>query len=82
LNHAAEGAEHLIFTGDGDFSYVMKDIIKKGVKVYIVSSAIKIERAQGDFISRFSKDFRILIAEEGGKIKFIDINSWKIKVKK
>ncbi len=73
--------EFLIFTGDGDFEYLIKKVIEKGVRVYIVSSNAGV-RKSGVNTKRFSTKLKKLINENKGKIDLINIDSWKFKIKK
>jgi len=82
VNNARQGVEYLIFTGDGDFEYLIRDMVGKGVKAYVVSSAKKIKIAPRYFISRFSTKLRDLVAEKKDSVFYVDINLWKIKIKK
>lgn len=82
VNYMSEGVEFLFFTGDGDFEYLVRDAVAKKVKVYIVSSAKKIKIGPRYFISRFSSKLRALIAEKRGRVFFLDINDWKMRIKK
>ena len=81
-NNAKEGVEYLLFTGDGDFEYLIRNVVEKGVKTYIVSSARKIKIAPRYFISRFSTKLRDLIAEKKDSIFYVDIALWKLNIKK
>jgi uncharacterized LabA/DUF88 family protein len=81
-NLAKDGVEFLIFSGDGDFEYVIRNAVEKGVKVYIVSSGKKIKVAPRYFISRFSTKLRDLIAEKKDVVFYVDIDLWKLKIKK
>jgi len=81
-NLAKEGLEFIIFTGDGDFEYVIKNAIEKGVKVYVVSSPKKIRITARYYISRFSTKLRDLIAEKKDSVFFVDISLWRLKIKK
>jgi uncharacterized LabA/DUF88 family protein len=81
-NLAKEGVEFLMFTGDGDFEYVIRNAVEKGVKVYVVSSAKKIKLAPRYSVSRFSTKLRELIAEKKDSVFYVDINLWKLKIKK
>ena len=81
-NLAKDGIEFLIFSGDGDFEYVIRNAVEKGVKVYIVSSGKKIKVAPRYSISRFSTKLRELIAEKKDSVFYVDINLWKLKIKK
>ncbi len=81
-NLAKEGLEFIIFTGDGDFEYVIRNAIEKKVKVYVVSSPKKIRVTARYYLSRFSTKLRDLIAEKKDSVIFLDINDWKMKIKK
>ena len=81
-NLAKDGLEFIIFTGDGDFEYVIRNAIEKGVKVYVVSSPKKIRVTPRYYISRFSTKLRDLIAEKKDSVIFLDINDWKMRIKK
>lgn len=81
-NLAKEGIEFLIFSGDGDFEYVIRNAADKGVKTYIISSAKKVRVSARHTISRFSTKLRDLIAEKKDSIFYIDINLWKLKIQK
>ena len=82
INNARKGIDYLFFTGDGDFEYLARDAVEKGVQVYIISSAKKIKTAPRYFTSRLSSKLRDLVAEKRDKVFFIDINDWKIKIEK
>ncbi|MBI2097546.1 MAG: NYN domain-containing protein [Candidatus Vogelbacteria bacterium] len=81
MEMAGPDAEFLIFTGDGDFEYLIKKVLEKGTKVYIVSSNAGIRRP-GINTKRFSTRLKDLINENKGKINLINIDSWKFKIKK
>ncbi|MEK7587197.1 MAG: NYN domain-containing protein [Patescibacteria group bacterium] len=82
VNHMVEDAEYLFFTGDGDFEYLIRDAVENKIKVYIVSSAKKIKTGPRYFISRLSSKLRNLVAEKRKSIFFIEINDWKMRIKK
>ncbi|HNU96862.1 MAG TPA: NYN domain-containing protein [Candidatus Portnoybacteria bacterium] len=77
VNNAGPNKEFMIFTGDGDFEYLIKDLTEnKNVFVYIVSN-----RSKNTITSkRFSHKLRELFKHQN--VKFIDINSWKEIIKK
>lgn len=81
-SNAQRGVEYLIFTGDGDFEYLIRKIVEEGVKVYVVSNAKKIKIAPRYFVSRFSSKLRNLIAEKRDSVFYVDINDWKMRIKK
>ena len=78
---AGPDTEFLIFTGDGDFEYLIRKVVQKGTKVYVVSSNAG-TRKPGINTKRFSTKLKELINENRGKINFINIDSWKFKIKK
>lgn len=79
LNH---GDEAMFFTGDGDFAYLIKDLLVKGITVLIVSRQKKDKN--GNF--RFSTRLKEIIKEEekqsSKKIRFIDLKTWKHIIEK
>lgn len=78
---AGENKEFLIFTGDGDFSYLIEKIIEKGVHVFIVSNT----GISKDGNKPFSTRLRLIIEREEKGLKratFIDINDWKNRIGK
>lgn len=74
--------EFYIFSGDGDFEYLIRKVIEKGATVHIVSSAKKIRISPKYFTSRFSTKLRRLINESGKPVDFINIDNLKFKIKK
>ncbi|MEK7658499.1 MAG: NYN domain-containing protein [Patescibacteria group bacterium] len=72
-----------IFTGDGDFEFLIRNVILKEVKTYIISSARKIKtRGHRYFTSRLSKKLRILAMENKDKVYIIEINNLRMKFAK
>ena len=53
MEMAGPDAEFLVFTGDGDFEYLIRKVVEKGTKVYVVSSNAG-ERKPGMNTKRFS----------------------------
>lgn len=78
---AGPDAEFLVFTGDGDFDYLIRKVVEKGTKVYIISSNAGI-RKPGINTKRLSTKLKNLINEHRKQINLIDINSWKMRIKK
>ena len=77
LENAEKDAELLIFTGDGDFEYLIRVLTeKKDAYVCIVSNGSK--NAVTD--KRFSHKLRKLFTHD--KVKFVDIDSWRNIIKK
>lgn len=81
MEYAGSNAEFYIFTGDGDFEYLIRKVVEKGVKVRIVSSNRKIKRGL-IYVKRFSKKLKDLINKNKSNVDLIDINSWKFRIKK
>lgn len=76
-----EEKEFLIFTGDGDFEFVIRKIIEKGVKVKIISHAEN-KVTKGITYSRCSKKLKNLVRENPALVDLWEINNWKFKIKK
>ncbi len=77
-----KGNEFYIFSGDGDFEFLIRNVIEKEVRVHIVSSAKKIKSGPKYFTSRFSTKLRKLIEEKGRPVDFLNIDNLKMKIKK
>lgn len=82
MDLASENNVFYIFTGDGDFEFLIKNVILKGVKIYIISSAKKIKTGGRYFTSRLSKKLRMLAVENPGKAFVVEINNLKMKLQK
>ncbi len=83
LNNKDEEVELMIMTGDGDFEALIRkmsdsDAVKK---IYVISSQKKFS-SFGITRGRFSTKLKELIEEKKDKIEFINIDSWKYKIKK
>lgn len=77
LENVELGMEILIFTGDGDFEFLIKNIVeKKKVKVWIVSNTSKNLNTS----KRFSTKLKSLLKNEN--IRLINIDSWREKIKR
>jgi uncharacterized LabA/DUF88 family protein len=75
--------EILLFTGDGDFEYVIRKALEKGVeKVSIYSYAEKYIDQDGFVVSRFSKKLRDLISELPEKVFYVSLKYIQTKIKK
>jgi len=79
---AGENAEFYIFTGDGDFEYLIKKAVEKGTIVHIVSSAKRVKSGPRYSTSRFSTKLRDLTKEKGKPVDFLNIDNLKLKIKK
>jgi uncharacterized LabA/DUF88 family protein len=82
MEYAKNGAEFYIFSGDGDFEFLIRKVIEKGVQVHIVSSAKKIKNGPNYFTSRFSTKLRKLTEEKGKPVDFLNIDNLKMKIRK
>lgn len=80
MDLAKDGDVFYIFTGDGDFEFLVENVILKGVKTYIISSARKIKSGDKYFTSRLSKKLRRLCGENPGQVNFIEINDLKLRI--
>jgi len=69
--------ELLIFTGDEDFTYLIKKLVEKGVSIRLVSSRA---RPSPSAPRRFS--YRLKQMLDTKEIDLIEINSWKERIKK
>ncbi|MFH1759137.1 MAG: NYN domain-containing protein [Patescibacteria group bacterium] len=87
MNCAGESTRLLIFSGDGDFRYLIEDLLDKGAVIKLVSSTHKTKNQS----SRFSTRLKDLIRQEEiraskdnnkTRINFININDWRKKIKK
>jgi len=79
---AKENNKFYIFSGDGDFEFLIKNAVSRGVKVWVVSSAKKINYGGRYFTSRLSKKLRILAIENPVNVYIAEINNLKIKIQK
>lgn len=82
VNVLSSGDEALIFTGDGDFAYLIEDLIGKGVHVRIVSSTKRDMNNNKRFSTRLN---RILDREESSgekRASFLHIDSWRYLIQK
>jgi uncharacterized LabA/DUF88 family protein len=82
MEHAGPNTEFYIFTGDGDFEYLIRKVVEKGSIVHIVSSAKKIKSGPRYYTSRFSTKLRKLLHEEGKPIDFLNIDNMRKKIEK
>ncbi|OGZ83533.1 MAG: hypothetical protein A2599_00120 [Candidatus Staskawiczbacteria bacterium RIFOXYD1_FULL_39_28] len=80
MDLAKNGDVFYIFTGDGDFEFLIRNVILKGVKAYIISSAKKIIIRDRYFTSRLSKKLKNICGEFPGKANLIEINDLKLKI--
>lgn len=82
IEKSAPDVEMLIFTGDGDFEYLIRKALERGVeKVSIVSYAGK-EIKSGLTISVFSTKLRGLINEKRDKVFYISLKDIKHYIEK
>jgi len=74
--------EFYIFTGDGDFEFLVRKLNEKGTKVHVVSSGKKIKSGPRYFTSRFSTKLRKLISENPKMVDFRNIDNIRYKIEK
>ncbi len=73
IEKSAPGIELFIFTADGDFEYLIRRALDKGVeRVYIFSHAGRYVQS-GITVSRFSTKLRDLIAEKSDKVFYVSL---------
>lgn len=77
LELAESGTEMCIFTGDGDFKYLIERLVEKGVSIKIVSSNVKPSPVIN---RRFSSRLRELLKKP--EVNLIEINNLKERIKK
>ncbi len=82
VNLLSEGDEALILTGDGDFAYLVEDLVEKGVIVYLVSSQKRDKNDNRRFSSRLRKIIKRETNNEKQRVVFVDINDWKKSIEK
>jgi uncharacterized LabA/DUF88 family protein len=82
MDLAKEGNEFYIFTGDGDFEFLIRNLYKKKVKIHIVSSPKKIRSGKRHFYSRYSTKLRKLVSEDSNSVDFLNINNFRFLIKK
>jgi uncharacterized LabA/DUF88 family protein len=82
IERAGPDVELYLFTGDGDFEYLIRKALERGVsKVYVVSYAGK-ETKAGLTLARFSTKLKDLIAEQQGKVFYMSLADIKNNIKK
>lgn len=81
METAGSEREFLIFTGDGDFDYLIRKVLGKGTAVYVVSSNAGI-RKPGINTKRLSTKLKVLIKEYPRRVNLINIDSWKMRIKR
>jgi uncharacterized LabA/DUF88 family protein len=82
MEKAAPEVEMYIFTGDGDFEYLIRNALDKGVeKVTVVSFAGK-EIRSGITVSRYSTKLRDLSTEKPEKVFYMSLKDIKNIIKK
>lgn len=82
IDKSTPESEIILFTGDGDFEYLIRKALERGVrKVYIFSYAEKYIKL-GSTISRFSSKLRNLIAEKRDVVYYVSLRDIKEKIRK
>lgn len=77
LENTEKGMEAMIFTGDGDFEPLIKNVVEnRNAKVWIVSNTSKNLNTG----KRFSTKLKSLLKNDN--IRFINIDSWREKIKR
>ena len=75
------GDDALIFTGDGDFAYMIEILLNRGVTMRIISSKNRDSLGKMRFSTRLSD---ILKREERGenRVQFIHLKNWQKRIEK
>lgn len=81
LNTLKPGDQAILFSGDGDFTYLADNLINNGVFVTIVSSKNRDRNGHLRFSTRLTA---LIDLEEKGKrrCRFIHLNNWKNRIEK
>lgn len=82
MEYIGDTSEVYLFSGDGDFEYLIRKAVDNGTKIHIVSSAKKIRTGERYYISRFSTKLRNLINEKRYDISLIDLDVLKMRIKR
>jgi uncharacterized LabA/DUF88 family protein len=82
LECADTDTELFIFSGDGDFEFLIEKVVSNGANVTIVSSAKLIPKGPRYSISRLSTKLRKLTQTTGSPVKFLEIDNIKFQIKK
>jgi uncharacterized LabA/DUF88 family protein len=82
IEHANKDTEFYIFTGDGDFEYLIRKIVEMGSVAHLVSSTKKIPSGPKYFTSRFSTKLRKMMDEVGKPVDFLNIDNIKNRIEK
>ncbi|MEK7213922.1 MAG: NYN domain-containing protein [Patescibacteria group bacterium] len=82
IERASPDTEILLFTGDGDFEYLIRRVLEKGTKkVYIFSYAERYVKF-GITMSRFSTKLRDLISEKSDSVFYVSLKDIREKIRK
>ena len=82
MEKAAPDTEFFVFTGDGDFEYLIRKALEKGVKsVHVYAYANKHTRA-GLTVATYSTKLRALVAEKPDRVYYTSLKDIQTKIKK
>ncbi len=82
LDHADNDTEVLLFSGDGDFEFLIRKIVGEGSLVTVVSSAKMTPTGPRYSTSRLSTKIRRLTQENGSPVRFMEMDNLKFQIKK
>lgn len=82
MENSGAGNEFYVFSGDGDFEYLIRKVVLKKTLVHVVSNAKKIKSGPRYYTSRFSTKLRKMISEIGKPVDFLDINNIRKKIER
>lgn len=75
IDHIGPDTEIMLFSGDGDFEFLINKAIGQGSQVAIVSSALKIKKGPRYSTSRLATKLRKLTQEQGMPVRFMEMKN-------
>lgn len=82
LDCGERDTELFLFSGDGDFEFLIERVVAKGAKVTVVSRAKKVQKGPRYSTSRLSTKLRRLTQASGSPVRFLEIDNLKFQIKK
>lgn len=79
LKNSTANTEVLLFTGDGDFAFLIEEIIKRETKVLIFSSALSVGNGR---YKRLSKKLKKFTNQKGSPVQLIELQNIKKIIQK
>ena len=82
IERSNEDSEFLIFTGDGDFEYLVRKALEKGVGKINIYGYAKVEIKAGLPMSTFSTKLKALVDEKKDKVYYTSLVDIQDRIKK